>query len=90
MLGLTGGKTGEGKSKMLFFQSYDKRFVCKTVKRGELDYFRKISENLYYHYISNPSTLLCRFYGLYRISIPRNTAGRIRCGTVSRALVRRR
>lgn len=69
MTSLGGGKMGEGKSKMLFFKSEDSSFVAKTVKKTELEYFRKICESYYYHMISHPNTLLSRFYGLYRIAV---------------------
>jgi len=69
MASLCGGKLGEGKSKMLFFKSADSSFVAKTVKKTELEYFRKIGESYYYHMISHPKTLLSRFYGLYRITV---------------------
>ena len=69
MTSLGGGKMGEGKSKMLFFKSGDSAFVAKTVKKAELEYFRKICESYYYHMISHPNTLMSRFYGLYRIAV---------------------
>eukprot|EP00939_MAST-03C_sp_MAST-3C-sp1_P002641 g2641.t1 len=64
---LTGGKEGEGKSKMLFFMSKDKNYVMKTVKAHELEFFWTILKDYYWHMIANPDTLLCRFYGLYTI-----------------------
>ena len=80
MTSLGGGKMGEGKSKMLFFKSGDSAFVAKTVKKAELEYFRKICESYYYHMISHPNTLMSRFYGLYRITVP--TEGKRWSGTI--------
>jgi len=35
---ISGAKLGEGKSGMLFFHTFDQKFVIKTLKRGELNY----------------------------------------------------
>jgi hypothetical protein len=69
---LKGGGLGEGKSKMLFFKTADKRYIIKTVKSLELDYFLKILENYYYHMLANRDTLLCKFCGLYRFTVERS------------------
>ena len=66
---LTGGQVGAGKSGMLFFFSSDKRFVLKTVKESEKDFFfhKGILQNYYEHMMSAEDSLICRFYGLYKI-----------------------
>ena len=65
MRALTGGGEGEGKSKMLFFMSKDKRYVMKTVKGHELEFFWQFIKDYYWHMIANPDTLICRFFGLF-------------------------
>jgi len=65
MRSLTGGGEGEGKSKMLFFMSKDKRYVMKTVKGHELEFFWQFIKDYYWHMIANPDTLICRFFGLF-------------------------
>ncbi len=66
---LTGGQVGEGKSGMLFFFSADKKYVLKTVKETEKDFFfhKGILENYYKHMLTTENSLMCRFYGLYKI-----------------------
>ena len=39
---LEGGSEGQGKSKQLFFFSYDKKYVIKTVKRHELQLMKDL------------------------------------------------
>lgn len=67
--GITGGKLGVGKSGMLFYFSKDRRYVLKTITRGELKFFRKILRGYYDHVAHNPHTLLPRFFGMYKIQI---------------------
>lgn len=38
---LQGGSVGEGKSGMLFFRSHDNKYIVKTVRRDEVDFFRR-------------------------------------------------
>eukprot|EP00939_MAST-03C_sp_MAST-3C-sp1_P001515 g1515.t1 len=64
---IKGGSTGEGKSGMLFFKSCDAQYIIKTVKDFELELFEHISESYYYHMLMNKDSLLCRFFGLYKI-----------------------
>ena len=67
MANLKGGQEGEGKSKMLFFKSSDERYVIKTVKEYELEEFLRLAESYCFHMLMNKDSLLCRFFGLYRI-----------------------
>ena len=67
MANLHGGQEGEGKSKMLFFKSKDERYVIKTVKEYELEEFLHLAESYCFHMLMNKDSLLCRFFGLYRI-----------------------
>lgn len=68
--GINGGKLGAGKSGMLFFFSNDKRFILKTITRAELKFFRKILRQYYGHMLRNPHSLLPRFFGMYKITMP--------------------
>ncbi len=52
-------------------RSSDERFVIKTVKGMEKDFFlsskRNVIKQYCDHMISHPDTLLCKFYGLFKI-----------------------
>eukprot|EP00750_Incisomonas_marina_P027031 INCI6088.1.p1 GENE.INCI6088.1~~INCI6088.1.p1 ORF type:complete len:540 (-),score=86.25 INCI6088.1:111-1577(-) len=65
------GKEGEGKSKQLFFQTENGKYIIKTIKDLELDYFLSILGDYYYHMLANKNTLICRFYGLYSVTMPK-------------------
>ncbi|KAL7316785.1 Phosphatidylinositol-4-phosphate 5-kinase [Mucor circinelloides] len=60
-----------GKSGSFFYYSRDYRFIIKTIHHGEHKFMRKILKEYYEHVANNPNTLLCRFYGLHRIKLPR-------------------
>ncbi|KAI8993293.1 hypothetical protein BDB01DRAFT_715713 [Pilobolus umbonatus] len=60
-----------GKSGSFFYYSRDYRFIIKTIHHSEHKFMRKILKDYYEHVKSNPNTLLCRFYGLHRIKLPR-------------------
>jgi 1-phosphatidylinositol-4-phosphate 5-kinase len=66
---LSGGAVGEGKSGMVFFRSKDNRFITKTLKNSEKDFFyhRGVLEAYYKYMQANPETLLCSFFGLFKI-----------------------
>jgi hypothetical protein len=66
---LDGGSEGEGKSKQLFFFTQNKKYVIKTVKKHELQLMKDLIEKYYYHIAANPDTLLCRFFGLYKVRL---------------------
>lgn len=68
--GITGGKLGDGKSGMLFFYSNDRRFVLKTVTRAEIFFFKSILRNYLTHVVKNKHTLLPRFFGAFKITLP--------------------
>ena len=70
---LTGGVVGDGKSGMLFFQSSNRDYVIKTVKESEKDFFfhKTILQQYTRHMVEYKDTLLCRFYGLYKIRFPK-------------------
>ncbi|CAO3679208.1 unnamed protein product [Rhizopus stolonifer] len=60
-----------GKSGSFFYYSKDYRFIIKTIHHSEHKFMLKILKNYYEHICHNPNTLLCRFYGLHRIKLPR-------------------
>ncbi|KAL0092088.1 hypothetical protein J3Q64DRAFT_1726961 [Phycomyces blakesleeanus] len=59
-----------GKSGSFFYYSRDYRFIIKTIHHTEHKFMRKVLGKYYQHVCENPNTLLCRFYGLYRIKLP--------------------
>jgi len=58
-----------GKSGSFFYYSYDYRFILKTVSNSECYYLRQILPQYYEHVMSNPNTMLTRFFGLHRVRI---------------------
>ena len=75
---LTGGEIGEGKSGMLFFFSWDRDYISKTLTAMELPFFQRILEAYYTYMTCNADeTLLPRFFGLYKIKIPGRPTYRI-------------
>ena len=73
MSSLSGGVVGEGKSGMVFFRSKDGKYIMKTLKESEKNFFyHKGVLEAYFKYMSNhPDTLLCSFYGLFKIRFNR-------------------
>ncbi|KAI9252460.1 hypothetical protein BY458DRAFT_523061 [Sporodiniella umbellata] len=59
-----------GKSGSFFYYSRDYRFIIKTIHYTEHKFMRNILKDYYNHINDNPSTLLCRYYGLHRIKLP--------------------
>ena len=65
---ISGGAKGEGKSGMLFFVSHDKKYVIKTLKENEKNWFRDIVGGYAAHLRTHADTsLLCRFYFMGKI-----------------------
>ncbi|KAI7848938.1 hypothetical protein BDC45DRAFT_521960 [Circinella umbellata] len=60
-----------GKSGSFFYYSRDYRFIIKTIHHSEHKYLRKILSEYHEHVSNNPDTLLCRYYGLHRVKLPR-------------------
>jgi 1-phosphatidylinositol-4-phosphate 5-kinase len=60
-----------GKSGSFFYFSRDYRFIIKTIAHSEHKFLRSILRDYHQHVISNPHTLLSRFYGLHRVKLPR-------------------
>jgi 1-phosphatidylinositol-4-phosphate 5-kinase len=56
-----------GRSGSCFFMTQDGKYFVKTLPIEEEALFRRILRSYYNHVVSNPNTLLTRFYGLHRI-----------------------
>eukprot|EP00004_Rigifila_ramosa_P027810 TRINITY_DN918_c0_g1_i3.p1 TRINITY_DN918_c0_g1~~TRINITY_DN918_c0_g1_i3.p1 ORF type:complete len:442 (+),score=90.42 TRINITY_DN918_c0_g1_i3:100-1425(+) len=56
-----------GKSGQFFYFSADQRFIIKTVSKEESKFLCSILGHYYHHVLSNPDTLLSRFFGLHRV-----------------------
>lgn len=66
-----------GKSGSFFYFSKDYKYIIKTIHHSEHIHLR---ENLskYVEYINdNPQTMLCQYYGLHRVKLPRSFKHRI-------------
>ena len=66
---LSGGAVGEGKSGMVFFRSKDGKYIMKTLKESEKNFFyhRGVLEAYWKYMEGHSNTLLCSFYGLFKI-----------------------
>lgn len=68
---LSGGQQGEGKSGMLFFSSWDKKYLAKTVMQKEIAFFVEHLVNYHSHMRGCLSSFLPRFMGLYSLQFPK-------------------
>mmetsp|Transcript_11836 Transcript_11836/g.19937 ORF Transcript_11836/g.19937 Transcript_11836/m.19937 type:complete len:605 (+) Transcript_11836:49-1863(+) len=57
-----------GKSGAVFYLSEDYKFLFKTVSKKESKFLRRMLPNYYAHALRSTSTLLPRFFGLFRIT----------------------
>jgi 1-phosphatidylinositol-4-phosphate 5-kinase len=62
---------------MFFFFSHDRRFIIKTLKSAELPFFVKVLSSFFNHMVAHPDTLLPRFYGLYKLKLPKLSVVRV-------------
>ena len=62
-------KTGEGagRSGSFFFFSHDRKFIIKTLTKGELDYLLSILSQLSSHFKDNPGSLLSKIFGVFTV-----------------------
>ncbi|KAI8988816.1 hypothetical protein BDB01DRAFT_719107 [Pilobolus umbonatus] len=60
-----------GKSGSFFYYSKDYRFIIKTIHYTEHKFMLSILKEYYEHIRNNTDTLLCRYYGLHRIKLPK-------------------
>lgn len=56
------------KSGQFFFYSHDGQFLIKSMTRSECKLMRSILPDYYYYVKNQPSTLLTKFYGMYRVT----------------------
>lgn len=62
-------KFTEGKSGSFFYFTQDRRYIIKTVSRGEEKVLRNFAREYYRHMKNNPESLIVRFYGLYQVQL---------------------
>jgi len=65
-------KVGEasGASGCFFFFSHDKKFILKTMRGSEMNFFKnKISRSYFQYLKENPQSLLARIYGIYTVDM---------------------
>ncbi|CCK67945.1 uncharacterized protein KNAG_0A02560 [Huiozyma naganishii CBS 8797] len=65
------GKSGR------FLLSRDYKYIIKTIHHGEHLQLRRTLRQYYNYMKENPNSLLCQFYGLYRVKLPRTFQNRI-------------
>ncbi|TYJ40770.1 hypothetical protein E1A91_A04G163500v1 [Gossypium mustelinum] len=59
-----------GKSGSLFYLSHDDKFVIKTLKKSELKVLLKMLPKYHNHVKEHENTLITKFFGLHRITLP--------------------
>lgn len=59
---ISNSKSGE-----FFFYTHDRQFMIKTMTKSECKFLRKILPHYYEYVMSNPDTLMTRFYGIHRV-----------------------
>ncbi|KAI9140672.1 hypothetical protein BKA69DRAFT_1078142 [Paraphysoderma sedebokerense] len=59
-----------GRSGSLLYFSQDYRFVFKTLRTLEYNYFKSILPSYYEHMKQHPNTLITRIFGLYKVKVP--------------------
>ena len=63
-------KKSQGRSGNFFLNSYDKKFILKTINEKEVEIIKdKFLYNLYNHFLDNPDSYIGRIYGLYQITV---------------------
>lgn len=60
----------EGKSGNIFYFTANKAFMVKSVPKEEYDTLRAILPQYHRYLLSNPDSMLCRYFGCYSISLP--------------------
>lgn len=59
-----------GKSGSFFYFSKDYKYIIKTIHHAEHLHLRKFLNQYINHMLINRHSLICRYYGLYRIKLP--------------------
>ena len=63
-------KKSQGRSGNYFLNSYDKRYIIKTIEKEEVEVIRNnFLLNLYNHFLKNPNSYISRIYGLFDITM---------------------
>ena len=58
---------GAGRSGSFFFFSSDRKFIIKTMTKGELDLLVRLMPDLKEHYKNNPNSLLSKIVGAFTV-----------------------
>ena len=58
---------GAGKSGSFFFFSHDKKYLIKTMKKGELDVMLRILPHYLEHHRRNPDSILAKIFGVFTL-----------------------
>lgn len=66
-----------GKSGSFFYFSKDYKYIIKTIHRNEHIHLRKYLSTYYKYIKDNPNTMICQYYGLHRVKLPRSFKNRI-------------
>ena len=56
-----------GKSGSLFYYTFDKKYMLKTIPKREFDVFKAALEKYYAMIKRNPNSLISKFYGLHSV-----------------------
>jgi len=59
----------EGASGSFFYFSVDKKYIIKTLIKSEFKFLKSILKSYVDHMEKNPTTRICRFFGLYSIKM---------------------
>ena len=57
------------KSGQFFFYSHDGKYMIKTQTKSESKFLRRILPHYYKYVMSNPDTMITRFYGMHRVKM---------------------
>ena len=60
---------GAGRSGSFFFFSHDRKFIVKTMTKGELDLFLQILPQLSEHHKKTPRSLLSKILGVFTVKM---------------------
>ena len=62
---------GAGRSGSFFFFSHDRKFIIKTMTKGELDLFLKLLPRVSDHFKKVPKSLLSKIFGVFTVKMSR-------------------
>ena len=58
---------GSGKSGSFFFETHDKRFMIKTIKKSELKIMLEILPSYIEHHLKYPDSLIGKIFGVFTV-----------------------